>query len=80
MIKLKNIKRDNNIITCVAYPEDCEVGLKMTINIEDETEEYEPLPKGYEYCKGNMAMGKWHLLRLLEKGEDLPENATVMWY
>lgn len=28
MILLKNIKKDNETISCVAYPEDCTIGIK----------------------------------------------------
>ncbi len=80
MIRLKDIERKDNIITADAYPEDSTIPTKFIYHVDTGNIEPFTLPEGYEYCKGNMAMARWHIKKILEQNEELPKERLIMWY
>ena len=78
MIKLKNIKKRGEIITCDAYVEDCPEAVSITVNISEESVQNSPLPKEYEWCKGHISQARWALIRMAETGE-MKENWNIYW-
>lgn len=80
MIRLKNIKREGNEITCDAYVEDCAQAIPFVYHID--TEENDPVvyPEGYEDCTSHIGHARWFFQETLEKGEELPQQRTIMWY
>lgn len=79
MIRLKNIKKNDSIISCVAYPEDCTVGINMIVNISNEELTHDILPKEYDYCKIHMNMAKRKLINMAKKNS-IETECLVMWY
>lgn len=79
MILLKNIKKDNETISCVAYPEDCTIGINMFVNMNSEELTHDVLPTEYDYCKAHMHMAKRKLINMAERNE-LTSECLVMWY
>lgn len=79
MVRLKKINKNGNMITCVAYVEDCKEGIRLEYNITDQTLSAEPLPKGYEYCTSHIAHARRHLEKMAETGE-IPPERLIMWY
>jgi len=79
MIKLKNIKRTENIISCDYYPEGSNLRGYVSVNVENGGyvslcySEYEHGKKTYAGKTRNK------LLELAEK-KDLPEEYVSMWY
>ena len=79
MIRLKNINKNGNTITCEAYVEDCRESIQLEFNITKQTLSAEPLPKGYEYCKMHITHARRHLEKMAETGE-IPPERLIMWY
>ncbi len=79
MIWLKNIKKDDKTISCVAYPEDCTIGVNMVVDINSEELMHDILPKEYNYCECHMHMAKRKLLHMAKENE-LVQECLVMWY
>jgi|GEM_PF-2084917 len=80
MIRLKNVKRQDNIITMDAFVESCEEALPLILDVQKQDFEPYVFPKGYEWCTSHVAKAKWKLLRMLDNGEELPEKLCIMWY
>ena len=79
MIKLKNIKRTENIISCDYYPEDSK--MKRTIAVDLDTGEYSVLKySDYEYGKKTYAGKTRNKLIEMSEREELPEEYVFMWY
>lgn len=79
MIKLTQIKKQGNFISCYAFVEDSKTPFELVYNVElDEVEPYE-LPKGYEYCKAHVRMAKYFFRKKIES-ENLPTEKLIMWY
>ena len=79
MIKLKEIKRSNNFITCLAFVEDAPNGIKLSFDEQKKQLNNEPLPKGYEYCEEHLAHADLYLESLVGK-EITNRERTIMWY
>ena len=79
MIRLTQIKKDKNNISCLALVEDCTIPFKLIYDIM--SEEFQPyeLPKSYEYCKSHIAHARRELERI-SKEEILPQERLIMWY
>ena len=76
MLKMKKIKRNNNVIECEMTPEDSERSCVLILDIVSGKVSCE-LPKGYEYCINHVAMA----VNWLKKNKDnLPEEKLLMWY
>lgn len=79
MVRLKNIKRNNNIIECDIIPEDSAEYGHVAVNIDSAAVESFSLPENYETCISHVHHAKRALLKIA-KDEDLPEEKLVMWY
>ena len=78
MIRLRNITRNENTITCTAFLEDCKEGLELTLDLA--TQEFQPFeyPKGYECCRHHIwGMARWYLV---ENCDSLPAERLICWY
>lgn len=72
-------KKDNETISCVAYSEDCTIGINMFVNMTSEELTHDVLPTEYAYCKTHMHMAKRKLINMAERNE-LTSECLVMWY
>ena len=79
MIKLKEIKRNSEIITCKAYVEDCEEAISLSFDISASTLKDVTLPQGYDWCDSHIFHAKDYLMEIASK-ETIPNNHTIMWY
>ena len=77
MVKLENIQRDNDRITCDAYPEDSKIPVRMEVSISTGEVRRSEFPKGYEYCTMHIRQAKWFLLK---NADHLPDSDLIMWY
>lgn len=79
MIKLKKIKKNDNLITCEAFVENCKQAMPLIYNIKKgELEEYE-FPDGYDYCDSHISHARRYL-RSIANSDNIPENKLIMWY
>lgn len=78
MIKLENINRKGNTITCDAFVEDCEEVIPLTFNVADGSMKSGALPKGYEWCTAHLRMAKRTLKKIAETNSD-EKRRTIMW-
>ena len=79
MIRLKQIEKKNNDITCLGYIEDCDEPVFIHIDAITSEVEHSPFPKGYEY-ETHIAMARFALMEIVKKGDQLPKEKLVMWY
>lgn len=79
MVKLKQVEKDGDAITCVALVEDCAEPIRVVMNVADGTFQHSPLPKGYEYCASHIGHARRALERMVKDGKIVSET-TVMWY
>ena len=79
MIKLTNIHRNNDVLLCDGFVEDCSIPIPISFNEKtSELSEYN-LPKDYEYCKSHIMHAKNYLKSL--SGKDISDNEKIiMWY
>lgn len=78
MIRLKNIRKQNSIITCDAYIEDCKEPVTFSMNADDPESFSVELPEGYEWCKSHVFCAK-RFLASLANAERIPEQKTIAW-
>lgn len=79
MIKLTKITRNDNIISCQAFVEDCDTCFTISLNeTTSELEDYR-LPQGYEWCASHIAHAKRYLKTLIGKSI-ISDEHTIMWY
>lgn len=79
MVKLKQIKKNNNKITCDVFVEDCEEAIRVALDMNSGQIEDYTLPKGYEWCTTHMAYVR-RFLKTLVDSKNVPEKRTIMWY
>ena len=79
MVKLKNIRRNDNIILCEAFVENCTEPIHLSLYENSaELDDY-ILPIGYEWCISHITHAKKYLRSLIGKPiED--SQRTIMWY
>lgn len=78
MIKLKKVKKENNIIYAKYYPEDSEKYSKVEYNII--TKEFKGELVGHELeTKGHLGHAKYNLMRMAEGKQEI-KDTTSMWY
>lgn len=77
MIRLNNISRTGDVITCEALLEDCETAIQLSYNIEKMDFAPFAFPAGYEYCRSHIAHARAFLR---DNYEDLPEATSIHWY
>lgn len=80
MIKLRNIKKNNQIIECDILPENSEEYGHLVVDLASSNKLVTySLPTGYEWCVKHVYRAL-HKLVSLSKLNDIPTNAIVVWY
>lgn len=79
MLKLKNIVKNENTVTCDFYPEDSKTPGSLTYDIHNRTITY-TLPKGYEWCRNHVAHAQFALREVAESDEDYKDSMICCWY
>lgn len=79
MIKLLNIRRNNDTIRCDVRVEDCSTLVPISIDEKNGTVEREALPKGYEYCTTHIGYAERFLKTIIGQ-KTLPSEKLIMWY
>ncbi len=79
MIRLKNVKREGNIVKCNIIPEDSKEMGWLVVDIDKEKIDSFELPKGYENCKWHVGHAFWAIIDGV-KSNNLPEEKLIMWY
>lgn len=79
MIKLKNIKNEDGIVSCVAYVEGCEVGIPTIYDVKRDTLTHGSLPQEYDWCTGHFAYAR-RALKKMVNSEVFEESKIIMWY
>ena len=79
MVKLEQIKKDGDHITCSVFFEDCNEPVRLVYSISDDIVQYEPLPEGYEYCVIHINHVRHALRSMAEDGRIEPKK-TIMGY
>ena len=77
MVKLENIKRENDCISCDAYPEDSKTPVHLEVAISTGDITRSDMPKGYEHCLMHIRHAKRFLLT---NADNLPKSRLLMWY
>ena len=79
MIRLKNIRNEKGIVSCVAFVEDCEQGVSVVYDVEKDVLTHEDLTEEYAWCSSYFSYARRELKRMAGSGV-FRESATVMWY
>lgn len=79
MIKLTQINKFDNCITCLAYVEDCKTPIELVYRIDRKEMCPYHLPDGYEYCTSHIGMARSYF-RDKFADEGCPEERLIMWY
>ena len=79
MVKLKQIEKNGDQITCIAFVEDCKEPIEIIFHIPDGSVQNSPLPAGYEWCRSHIYHAQSALEKMAKEGE-FPENWNIMWY
>lgn len=77
MIRLMQIKKSNNVITCQARLEDSRDAMSLTYHISTRDFDAFLLPEGFEWCRTHIAMAR----RFFEQlgNADPPKEKVIMW-
>ena len=79
MIRLKNITKNKNIITCDVYVEDCKEPVLIILDTGGKKLQNYELPERYEWCHSHINHAKRNLLEM-DRENKLVNETTVMWY
>lgn len=79
MIKLQEIKKSKNKITCTAFIEDCKEKINISLDVANKELLDIELPKDYEWCKKHIYYAKQYLISLIDN-VPIPEQKIIMWY
>ena len=79
MIRLKNIRNENGIVSCVAFVEDCEQGISVVYDVGSDVLTHGDIPEEYAWCSIHFSYARRELKRMASSGV-FRESATVMWY
>jgi hypothetical protein len=77
MIRLKGIKRSENIVSCDGFVEDCTIPVPITVNLDNGSFTEGKMPNGYEWCSG---YGSFAANYIIDHQDELQEEYLVMWY
>ncbi len=77
MIKLKNIRVENDRIVCFGYVEDCKVPIRISVDMNENADSVE-MPLGYEWCKSYVKAAERYLVKSYKLGK-LKKEMTMMW-
>lgn len=78
MVKLRNIKKNNNIYECDIWPEDSNNSGHIVVNTDTCKIEECTLPLGYEWCQNHVNHVKRVLVEM-SQSKDIPNEKLVMW-
>ncbi len=79
MIVLKNIKKNSEKITCMAYIEDCDTPISLCFDRKKKKIEPFRLPDDYAWCTSHIHHAERYFC-IAEKSESpLPQQRTIMW-
>ena len=79
MIRLTNIRVENDIINCDVFPEDSVKSGVIKIDVNNNTVSA-VLPEGYEWCKNHVNRAKEFLTKSYASNLELPKEKTIIWY
>lgn len=80
MIKLRNIKKNDQIIECDILPENSKEYGHLVVDLASSNKLVSySLPTGYEWCIKHVYHALYKLVSLSELSE-LPEDSMVVWY
>ena len=79
MVKLKNIAKNNDIISCDIYPEDARLPGTLKVDSKKGNVAFSSLPAGYEWCRNHLHHAAKALLQM-KKNNDFPNEKVIMWY
>lgn len=74
MIKLKNIKEINGVVSCAFIPEDSNGEGKIVYDRNNDRAEI-VYPSGYEWCKNHVN----HAIRFIRETKGLPTERLITW-
>lgn len=78
MVKLRNIKVNNQNIECDIYPEDSSLSGSLIVNLETGKVVDYTLPENYAWCIKHIHHASEKLIEIFKDGE-IPEEKIVMW-
>ena len=78
MVKLENIRKNNDVITCVAYLEDCRKPMELRYSSSTDDFDHFEFPEGYDWCEMHIRMIRSFFRTL--KGSDYTQERMIMWY
>lgn len=79
MIKLTEIKRTSEKISCIAFIENCRESVCLSYDIKNGCINNTVLPKGYEWCTAHIRHAERYMKSISEE-KQLPSEKTIMWY
>lgn len=79
MIKLMEIKKNDNAVTCNAFIEDCNVAIPIVYDLNSRELSHGDIPEGYTWCSNHMKHARVRLEAMIRE-KTFPETVTVMWY
>lgn len=77
MIRLKNVKAENDRIVCFGYVEDCKEPVRISVDLDGNAEAVN-MPEGYEWCVSYVAAAQRYLLKAYKEGK-LKSEMLMMW-
>ena len=77
MVRLKNVRVENDHIVCVGYVEDCKEPIRISVDMDGNGESVE-MPRGYEWCDIHIKRAERYLLERYEQGT-LKSEMLLMW-
>ena len=80
MIRLTEITRNNDYISCVAFVENCKENINLVYNIKSREFGTYTLPKNFEYCISHIAYAKRYFDKIVDDKGNLPNEKLIMWY
>lgn len=80
MVKLKEITKNNNSVTCLAFFEGCKEGVKLTYDVKTQNFRAFSFPKSFDYCTTHVAMARRYIEKVLKDKSDFPKERLIMWY
>ena len=79
MLRLKNLEKNDSIVGCDLYIEDCKEHTRFAVNIETGQIVEASAPDGYTYCDNYFSHARRKIIELVKENL-LPKECTVMWY
>lgn len=79
MIRLKNITRNGDTVTCDIIPEDSKERGTLTVDLLKEDIAAYTLPPGFEDCRVHVRHACTAIIEDV-KADTLPRERLVMWY